>query len=189
MSTAPLLNHGRNFVWVARLKARRRLAPAARHRSFRPPTCTSSERVLIRVAFDGGDGGAIGTDAAVHLRDGSGRWRRIGWNEIASAQWSRASADTVLRLWTDADGGARTRLPTGERFCAFAAERVSSTQLLTCRVELIGAVGAAVTAVTGSVDDSVIWHVRLDPGIDVDDPAIASALDSALAEMGAIAGC
>jgi hypothetical protein len=92
-------------------------------------------------------------------------------------------------LWTDADGGARTRLPTGERFCAFAAERVSSTQLLSCHVELIGAVGATVTAVTGSAADSVIWHVRLDPGIDVDDPAIASALDGALAEMGAIAGC
>lgn len=189
MSTAPLLNHGPNFVWIARLRVRRRIERAVHDRRFRPPTCTSSERVLVRVAFDGADGAAIGTDTALHLRDGSGRWRRIGWNEIASAQWSRESANTVLGLWTDADGSAQARLPTGERFCAFAAERVSSTQLFTCRVELAAAVSATVTAVTGSADDSVIWHVRLDPGIDLDDPAIASALDSALAEVGAIAGC
>ena len=50
--------------------------------------------------------------------------------DIASAACSSDGSPTVLRLWPiDGDTSTAVELPTGPRFAAFAAERVSSAQV------------------------------------------------------------
>jgi hypothetical protein len=182
VSAAPLTGPAPAQGWAVFHRSR------ASHRAAgRPPaTLAPNERVLTRA--DGGS--VVGTDRALHLRGDDSAWRRFAWTDIASATWSPATATTVLRLWpTDHDTSIVVHVQAAIDFAAFAAERVSSTQLLCRRVQLTSHSAATVTALRESGHDTVTWRVSLDPGCDRDDPAVAVAVERTLAELRALAGC
>jgi hypothetical protein len=188
MSTVPLgsRHHWQDWARLHRWHVAHR-GDAAKSRA--PTTLALHERVLTRVDLaDGGE--VIGTDRALHLRAEDSAWRRIGWIDIASATWSGATAATVVRLWPiDRNASTVLYLATGRSFAAFAAERVSSTQLLCRRVQLTPTIAAQVTALHEPGDDTVIWTVRLYPGCGQHDPLVAAAAAHVLSQLRAIAGC
>jgi hypothetical protein len=156
---------------------------------FSLPTLARRERVLAREDFSD-RGLVIGTDRAMYLRDGASAWRRIAWIDVATAAWSGRTDGTVLRLWAvDGDTGTELQVPTGAAFAVFAAERVSSTQVMCRRVQLGAGSCATVTALRQPGQHAVVWRVRLDPGCDGDDAALAAAGSAALRELRALAGC
>jgi hypothetical protein len=188
MSTVPLGNHGHWQSW-AKLHRPRVSHRAAAARLRAPTTLAIHERILTRDRLaDGSD--VVGTDRALHMRGTDSAWRRIGWIDVASAAWSDAASATVLRLWPTGQNASITlQLPIGRNFAAFAAERVSSTQVLCRRVQLTPTSTAHVTALHEPGDEPIIWTVRLDPGCEQHDPHVAAAAAGILAQLRALAGC
>jgi hypothetical protein len=188
VSTVSSGSHSHWHGWTQRhhLHARHRVAAT---RSRAPTTLDIHERILTRAQLaDGGE--AVGTDRAVHTRGTDSAWRRIGWIDIASAAWSSAASATVLRLWPIGQNASIVlELPTGRSFAAFAAERVSATQVLSRHVQLTPTTTAHVTALHEAGDDHVIWTIRLDTGCEQHDPLVAAAAAAILKQLRALAGC
>jgi hypothetical protein len=169
------------------LHRRRAHDQSARRSAYLPATLARNERVLAHADI-AHDGVAVGTDRALHIRDGHGLWRRIAWTDVASAGWSPAQATTVVRLWPDDPRAEREmHLPTRPGFGAFAAERVSSTRLLSRHVQVTADATAHVTALREPGEVEVIWRVYFDSAGAADDGDRAVGLQRTLAELRALA--
>lgn len=136
-------------------RSRARFAAAAND----PPTLRRGERVLIRREGAAGRR-TVGTDQALHS-EVHGDWRRIPWTDVDVGVWDPATAETVLRLWSETGNAQTIRIPAGQEFAAFVAERVSYTQVLRRRIRLAPHAVATVVALRKAGQDALEWRVHV----------------------------
>jgi hypothetical protein len=163
-----------------------RISPAARdagrHRAAdRNPPLARSERILGR--GESSTGAVVATDLALLLGDHRGTWRRIGWADIASAQFSAADQCLAVRLWPDGPD-QRFRVPVDSRLAAIVRERVEAARLLSVPVRLDGGITGRVLALRDG--DAVRWRVLTDAAID--SVELQRESEAAIAEIRSLAG-
>lgn len=146
------------------------------------PLLMGNERILARAKSP--DGAVVlGSERALYIASGPDGWRRIDWVSVASLTRSSAS-NVILRLWPTGE----VRVQTNSTFATFAVERVAATQLLRRQIP-ISAGFAIVTAVRAPGQDTVLWRVELDRHCDGNDAEIRLAVQRAVIELRALAGC
>jgi hypothetical protein len=189
MSGIPLPREAAVGTWWARRRPSA-LAAGRRARSELPQLATH-ERVLVREsAADGAE--YVGTNTALYHRPappGDRDWQHLGWTDVATVDWSRATRTVTLRPFAPATFPVLpVQVKAGSRLPDFAAERVTACRIASLRVLIDGRLGATVTAEHGPAG-GVAWRVRLDDGTDPADPAIAPAIAATLAALRAQLGC
>jgi len=170
-----------------------------RHRAgVGPPELGAHEHVLIREsAPDGAE--HIGTDRALYLHDAAVAdpgWRRLGWPDVASVDWSRDSRTVTLQTWPThaepahpGDPAVTVHVKEHSRLPEFVTERVTSCRVVSRRVRVSDVCTATISAHRDPARDGVTWTVFVDGERDRHDPSIARAVERALAELRSQLGC
>jgi hypothetical protein len=120
----------------------------------------------------------VATDRALYLQ---GRGERIAWDSITKATWAEPVLELVI-----ADAPSRLlRVTAGDSGDLPAAvhDRVTSSVLVSERLDLGEGRGAKAVARRNSDDGPVRWSVVFDAGLDPSDPALREAADRALADL------
>ena len=173
--------------WLKSWREDRKRHSAARAAARAHAPGLPGERLLAVAQGPGGEL-AVATDRALYHENGQS-WARLGWEQVNQVHWDEqrhvltltgltppAPARTVLRLASDWD------LP------AVASERVTWTRVVDQRVSLDGRAGARVVARRAPGQPSITWLVILDRGLDPGDPAVRTAVESALTGLRAETG-
>ncbi len=145
----------------------------------------AGERVLAWARVTPG-GIAVATDAALYLPIGD--TVRLAWDLIAKATFSEAA---VLVVEGRPDPQARDRawrvvLTEPGALPTVVYERVTSSVVVSERVDLRGELGARIVA--RRVGEGLRWTVTFDAGLDPRDPQLRAEVDEALAELRATLG-
>jgi hypothetical protein len=128
----------------------------------------SGERLLAWGRTDRGDPVGV-TTKAVYVPD-DGRLVRVGHERIATATWD--DPDLVVVLVGPETPTYRVVLDEPGEVPPVLRERVTSTIVVTERVDLLPGVGARITARRAPGADTVSWAVVFDPGVDATDPEL-----------------
>lgn len=152
-----------------------RRVPADVRSQIRP-----GERVLSWSAVEPA-GHAIATDSALYLP--VPQPLRLSWDLISKATFSEAA---VLVVEGRAEPSARDRawrvvLVDPDALPTVVYERVTSSVVVSERVELRGELGARIVA--RRVGDGLRWTVTFDAGLDPQDPSLRAEADLALAQL------
>jgi hypothetical protein len=123
-----------------------------------PPTVLAGERILVR--HETGGAAVVGTNRAIHVRTET-KWRRVAFIDIDVAMWDPRRSRAVLRLWPDGKNGVTISIPADRTLAAFAAERVSSTQVVRRPVRLSNGAAAVLLVLREPGDDQLQWRVQL----------------------------
>lgn len=126
-------------------------------------------------------GYAVATDAALYLP--VPQILRLPWDLITKATFSDAA---VLVVEGRQEPGSRDRawrvvLTDPGALPTVVYERVTSSVVVSERVDLRGELGARIVA--RRVGDGLRWTVTFDAGLDPKDPALRAEADAALAEL------
>lgn len=126
-------------------------------------------------------GYAIASDAAIYLP--VPQMLRLPWDLVTKATFSDAA---VLVVEGRPEPGARDRawrvlLSDPGTLPTVVYERVTSSVVVSERIELRGELGARIVA--RRVGDGLRWTVTFDAGLDPKDPALRAEADAALAEL------
>lgn len=164
---------------------RRRLAARAEARAHAP--LRPGERLLA--AARGADGElAVATDRALYHQDGPS-WARLGWEQVDQVRWDeQRHVMTLTGLAAPAPARTLLRLASPWDLPAVASERATWARLVDQRVWLNDRAGARMVARRAPGERSITWLVILDHGLDPADPAVRTALESALADLRAVTG-
>ena len=111
---------------------------------------------------------------------------RLRWEDVQRADWDRDTA--TLRVEAVGDYGERVarwsyELDEPDPLVALVRERVTASILLQRRIPVVGKRGFTLVArrpPTGTGE--LTWSFEFDPGVDPDDPVVATATDLALGE-------
>jgi hypothetical protein len=138
------------------------------------------ERVLATARLD--DGGiAVATDRLLLVADARARRWALPWYQVDAAGWD----DGERRLEVDlVDGGRQRLLLAGDERTLLpevVRERVQWSIVLTQHVQ--AGHRRAVRVVVRRGPDELIVQVVPDPGVDLEDPAVAEAVRRARAEV------
>lgn len=150
------------------------------------------ERVLAWAETDRGV--VAGTRDALYLPGPTAHLQpiRVPWHQVETADWDADSGALIVReVGTYGLTRPEHRLVLDEpgRLLELLRERVTSTIVLTRPVSVPGQRGAKVIGRRStSGDREIAWFVEYDAGLDPADPAVAAAVDSALAEARAEVG-
>jgi hypothetical protein len=123
----------------------------------------------------------VATDRALYA-DGLGG--RLAWSRISKAGWEEPILVVVA---LDESGRPmrplRLRLDDSRELPPAVHDRVTSSVVISERVELGGGAKALLTARRDSDDGQIRWSVVFDAGLDPTDPALRSAADAALDQL------
>lgn len=140
----------------------------------------AGERLLI--AAQTASGTVVTTTHALWLPRGA-TLHRIGWEHVDEVTWSRDTSTLVVREAAPLGAQPHTwRLPMADDrdLLLVIKERVRATVITSARVPVGGSLGVTVVARRPPGQDRLTWAVSVDPGVDVDDPAVRSAVDDAI---------
>jgi hypothetical protein len=146
------------------------------------------ERVLAWTYARGGSVVAASTLAAyLPDPDRTGEPTRLPYEQVASASWDEPVLDVVTV------GPRRRRfvleLDEPGRVPVIVRDRVTASILVSERVQLVGTLGARITARRAPAGDAeVTWNVVFDAGLDPADPALRAAADAAIESLRASTG-
>ena len=126
-------------------------------------------------------GYAVATDVALYLPVGG--HLRLVWDLVSKATFSD---EAVLVVEARPEPRARDRswrvvLDDPGALPTVVYERVTSSVVVSERVELRGELGARIVA--RRAGEGLRWTVTFDPGLDPSDPALRAEADAALAEL------
>jgi len=131
---------------------------------------------------------AVATDRALYHQSG-GSWARLGWEQVGRVCWDEQWHVLALTgLTPEAPARTVVQLASDWGLPAVAAERVTWTRVVDQRVWLNGRARARVIARRAPGEPSITWLVILDRGLDPGDPAVRTALESALTDLRAMTG-
>jgi hypothetical protein len=151
------------------------------------PALAAGER-LLAVEVDGGGAPVATTDRAIYHGDRGGTWMRLGWEQVGRVDWDRQHGTLLLwGLTPDAPRCTRLVLRRGCGLVGLARERVAWCTLLVGPTRLAG-VGVLLAVRRQPGSERLVWLVRLDGGVNGDDPATPVRLASALRRVRAEAG-
>ena len=156
------------------------------------PLLGNGEHRLLSETCDDGTARYVGTEKALyHRADGAQAWRRIAWVDIARVEHSRRTDALTLRGWPgEAPVPTRLIVQAGSRLPDLARERVTACQLLVRHVRLDDGTGVLVTALRESGTDEALWSAQVvHRSGGLTGPALSAAIDRAVREIRAEAGC
>ena len=134
---------------------------------------------------DSADGTIMATNHRLLLPDSTG-YHAIGWEHVERATWSRDD-DRLVVVETVPLGAKprRHRIGLGEAttFLDIVREQVQASVVVSRHIPIAGERGVRVSGRRRPGNRSLAWVVAVDTGIDLDDPAIRNAVDSAVAQV------
>lgn len=152
----------------------------------RPPVAVAPGERLLAWA-ERSDGGAAvgGTRDAVYLP------QRVAWQDVATAEWDKEQL--VLRVvelapYGEAQPVHEIPLHAPDRLLQLVRERITATFVIQQYVEVARGRGARIFGRRPPAGGPVHWFVEYDAGLDPADPAVASAIDAAVAAAKAEVG-
>lgn len=147
-----------------------------------PLHLTRGERVITR--FAGTDGGhVVGTDRALYWCPAGAAWVRLGWEEIAWVEADRGTGATlVVALPAGTPWRGTMSVQGGQALLSFAQERVTATRVTRTHIA-VGGQQLWVEARRQPATGQIHWLVRLDHGLDSNDPALRSKIAEAVEEL------
>jgi len=157
-------------------------------RRARPPDAAremvpAGQRLLAWGVCDDGSL-VVAADGSLVLPEAGGAARVVPWESVAQASWQDERLEVV-----ESGGGGRGRrttvldvrqpgaLPEALR------ERVTATIVVSEHVDLVGELGARITARRSPGGATLTWVVTFDAGLDARDPALREAADAAVARL------
>jgi hypothetical protein len=140
------------------------------------------ERVLGVARDHDGECAAIATRSALYHRpSGDEAWQRTGWAAVDHVRWH---ADTGILAATGllANGMpvAAVRLADPAGLPQIAHDLITATTITSTTIHLAGHHGAVITARRHPDTDDLVWAVRLDQGLEPDDPTVQAEIDAAI---------
>jgi len=143
---------------------------------------------LLAVARAADGGLTVATDRALHHQH-ERSWARLGWEKVDQVRWDDQRHVLALIGLTPA-AGPRTllRLARPWDLPAVASERVTWSRVVDQRVWLNSQAEARIIARRAVGQPSVSWLVILDRRLDPADPAVRTALESAINDLRAVTG-
>ncbi|MGH8776300.1 MAG: hypothetical protein ACRDWI_14435 [Jiangellaceae bacterium] len=114
------------------------------------------------------------------------RVHAVGWEDVERAQWDR-DGEVLVVTETAAAGSRppehRLRIEEPGRLVDVVRERVNASVVLTRSMIISGERGVRVTGRRRPGQDGLRWVVAVDPGLDLDDPAVRASVDSAVTSV------
>jgi hypothetical protein len=104
------------------------------------------------------------------------------WVEVLGASWDQPILE--LALWQPVGQGThRVNLREGQVLPQVVRERITASFVVQRYVTIRGSKGVRLLARRDPATDAITWQKVLDPGLDGADPAVAAAVDRALADV------
>lgn len=142
------------------------------------------ERVLA-VARSADGKWYAGTSLALYLPGSSGGYRRLAWEQIERAEWSRDSdrlAVVEVASWGEREQVTVVQVEEPGRLLELIRERVTKSVLCTLYAPVKPKAGLTVVARRSpSGRGPVTWSYLLSPGLDPADPDVIVTADETLA--------
>ncbi len=146
------------------------------------------ERALVAAQTPAG--WVVATTHALWLPSRTGM-TRLGWETIDNASWDRDGAVLSVRQSSRLGGRAQrwtVRMEDERDLLLVIKERVRSTLVTTRHVRLDADRGVTLVARRPPGEDRLTWAVSVDPGVDVESPAVRSRVEAELASLRAELG-
>lgn len=141
------------------------------------------ERILAAGLDTGGGHALIATNAALHHRDGTGRWSRLGWELITEVCWDPAGSRLVIYgLAGIAPARTAVRLRDRGVLPELAEERISYTRLGYWPVTLDGR-SVQAEARRRPVTGELLWIVDPAGGLDLGDAGVRRRINEAVIQL------
>lgn len=153
-----------------------------RVRAADSPALAKNERPLLTTR--GPAGPIVATTRAVYHREqATGKWVRLGWEQVERVHWDDHRGGLVLTGSTsDAPPQTVLAVPHNHALVALARERVAWTVLLRTYIPLTGYGHCRVTVRRQPGTDRLLWRVVLGDGA-ADDPAVRDLVTAAVARL------
>jgi hypothetical protein len=132
-------------------------------------------------------GDLVATNHRLLMPDTDGT-RAIGWENIERATWSGESEQLiVVETAPMGERPRRHRVQVREPSRAWVLdvlrERVNASVVVSRHVPIVGAEGIRVNGRRRPATGELTWVVAVDAGVDIDDPAVRSRVDAAIAHV------
>lgn len=132
-------------------------------------------------------GELVATNHRLLIPDTDGT-RAIGWENIERATWNDETEQlVVVETAPMGDRPRRHRLqvsePTRARVLDVLREQVNASVVVSRHVPIVGAKGIRVNGRRRPATGELTWVVAVDAGVDLDDPAVRTRVDAAIAQV------
>jgi hypothetical protein len=164
------------------------MSPLFRRRASAPPPIPGldlepKEKVLA--AGETSSGPLVATTHRLVVPTGEGP-RSLAWPDVERASWD-SDAEELLVVETAPVGSRprRHRLQVGEARTVLHVlrEQVNASVVVSRHIALVGPKGVRVSGRRRPGEQSLMWKVAVDTGVDADDPAIRADIDRAIAQV------
>lgn len=146
------------------------------------------ERVLV--AREATSGWVVATTRALWVPDQAGL-SRVGWESVDGASWDRDSSVLVVREAGVVGSRPRTwsvRMEDHRDLLLLIKEQVRATIVASRRVPVDAKRGVTLVVRRPPGSNLLTWAVSVDPGVEVEDDAVRSLIETRLDELKAELG-
>jgi hypothetical protein len=150
------------------------------------PLIERDERVITVAYRTGRRAGAMCTTHALYYLDGDEvpGWRRIGWADVADIRWYPDTGTLAIGGLPGAPiDHVTVDLVDSADLVEIGHGLISTTEIVTVTVVVAATQHAVIMVRQRPHTDQLVWHVRLDGGVDPADHDVRRQVDAALAAV------